>query len=167
MLKAGVYRNSIMLTAKILLTGLLLNGCASTKEGNKGVYAISFNADKAYTQSNWTEAEVLYLQLTKLMPDDARAYFRLGNVYLKQGQVNKSVAAYEKAIFTDSEKAKYYHNLAVARMMQARQSFAVAIDKAKPVDQFQDEARRMLKGLDNITSPKTHKSVKNKKSKSR
>jgi len=85
-----------------------------------------------------------------LVPDDDRAYFKLGNIYLKQGKAESAISSYKAAIFRDPDKGKYFNNLAVARIMQAKQALRMAIDKAKQTDIYANEARLMLIRLNNI-----------------
>ncbi len=136
---------------------IILSACATTENEAGNVYQMAFDADKAYGNSQWHIAEPLYLKLTKLVPDDPRAFFRLGNVYLKQGKLEQSVAAYNSAIFRSPEKAKYYNNLAVARILQAQQALNSAISKAKTTDVFISDTGKMLDLLENITKKDTNK----------
>jgi len=148
--------SSVQLLSILLITSVT-SACTTLEEsGSKSdIYDISYKADVAYTNKNWKIAEDNYIQLTRLVPNDARAFFRLGNIYLKQGNADKSVIAYKEAIFRDPEKGKYYNNLAVARIMQAEQTLKTAINKARQTDKFVTDAKIMLIRLGNINKRKT------------
>ncbi len=136
-----------------------VSACATTEEapGKSEIYTISNDADKAYTESDWVTAEVNYTRLTMLVPNDDRAYFKLGNIYLKQGKTASAISSYNAAIFRDPDKAKYYNNIAVARIMQAKQALKMAIDKALPTDGFLTNAKVMLIRLNNINKRSENK----------
>lgn len=136
----------------VILVCSLVSACASTGNSDDNVYDVAFNADKAYAQSQWSVAEPLYTRLTKLVPDDPRAYFRLGNCYLRQGKLNQSVSSYRAAIFRNPENAKFYNNLAVAHILQARKALSTSIAKAGDADLFIGNASRMLGSLDKAVS---------------
>lgn len=131
----------------ILLVSSMVSACTTTGNGEDSVYDIVFNADKAYEQSQWSVAEPLYTRLTELVPDDSRAFFRLGNCYLRQGKLDQSVSSYRAAIFRNPESAKFYNNLAVAHILQAQKALNTSITKARDTDIFISEANRMLDSL--------------------
>ena len=92
----------------IILIYVLVSACATTDEtsGKSKIYTISNDADQAYIESDWVTAEVNYTRLTMLVPDDDRAYFKLGNIYLKQGKTESAISSYKAAIFRDPDKGR-------------------------------------------------------------
>lgn len=103
-----------------LITTLFITvtGC-STGRSSVDVFGLVQRADKAYIQSRWFEASQLYHQVTEAVPDDAYAWFRLGNTYLRQGRIESAIHAYEQTIARDENHAKALYNLSLAYAFKA------------------------------------------------
>lgn len=71
-------------------------------------------ASYALISENLTEAIALLERLTVDYPDDAYAYWRLGQTYRRQGQTDLAISYYEKAIAADPYYRDAYNSLAYA-----------------------------------------------------
>lgn len=73
-----------------------------------------FNAaEKAYYTGQLSFAEERYRRLIKVNPNYAKAYFRLGNIYVRTGQELAAIDMYRKAVHLKPEDAASWHNLAM------------------------------------------------------
>lgn len=114
----------------VLMVVISVTGCASgdrLAQGEMGVFELVQRADRAYAQGSWMEAERYYQQVIARAPQDAYAWFRLGNTRLRQGALPAAIAAYEAALRRGAEPAKPRYNLATAYLLQAEQSLRAAL----------------------------------------
>lgn len=116
----------------LILIGTLtfVASCATTSGGlyssNKGSVEDPFEltaiADFAYDRGDWLVAEREYQQLAELVPTDAYALTRLGNVRLKRNDFTGAIHAYGQALERDPAAARAHYNLATAHLLLARES---------------------------------------------
>lgn len=83
------------------------------------------------------------MHIVTVFPDDARAWFRLGTIYLRTGQYGAAQMACERALRIDPGMSKAQANLALAHLHQFRVAALPAIDSPD----IQKENRRALVGL--------------------
>lgn len=102
-------------------------GACSTTAKTKSITLLEM-ADKAYEQGRWAEAEQHYLAITKAVPTDFYAWFRLGNTRLQQGNLESAIHAYQLSIQRDQNQAKTHHNLAESYLILAYLSLQRAYD---------------------------------------
>ena len=76
-------------------------------------------AGEAYKNGELSTAETHYLALVRNDPEFAEGWFRLGNIYVRTGQLDAAVNMYEKALKLNPEDGKVWNNLALARVKQA------------------------------------------------
>ena len=124
----------------ICLVALLVSGCSgnSLLGSNKPTRPVSvFSADqllergvKSYFEGNYARAEKDLLEVTRLVPKDAMAWFRLGNLYGRQQQLDQAAAAYQQALVRQGSLYKAWHNLGVIQMRLAQRHFQQLQDRA-------------------------------------
>jgi predicted TPR repeat methyltransferase len=68
-----------------------------------------------YDASEWDEAGVLLEQALERQPDNARAWYRLGNVREEQRRDHDAATCFERAASLDPGHAKSWNNLGAAR----------------------------------------------------
>lgn len=136
--------------AFVFLSLALLSACA-TNAGRNEVLKRLENADRAYDAEDWRAAEDGYRALTTLVPNDAYAFFRLGNVLAKQTRYDEAAYAYQEALIRDASLIKAYSNLGMVRLLQAETAFSAVTSKARTSDGTTANARMMLKELRKIT----------------
>ncbi len=118
----------------VLIAGV--SGCASTgTTSSLKVFDQVAQADRAYEQEQWQEAEQHYLAVIKQVPNDAYAWFRLGNVYMRQERLSNAIAMYQEALQRDPKQAKPYFNMATVHLLQAHQALGEAHKRLPPVQQ--------------------------------
>ena len=124
----------------LLFSCLLISSCSTTQSvtGGKSKKVESvFSPDqllergvKSYFEGNYTLAEKDLLTVTRLVPNDAMAWFRLGNLYSRQQQLDEAAAAYQQALVRQSNLFKAWHNLGVVQMRLAQRHFLQLQDRA-------------------------------------
>jgi len=101
-----------------------LAACSSTPknaDGKSGVNAFELvaQADKAYKEGRWLEAEQGYRKVIEKVPQDYYAWFRLGNTHLRQGRIDSAINFYNEARKRNPEQSKPYYNVSTAYIFQA------------------------------------------------
>lgn len=120
-----------------LLLSVILAGCATTKPSTRrlaDVINTQDQADAAYHANDMQHAAALYLQLTKMVPQEADYWYMLGNAYVRTQEPDKAVQAYEQAIARNPNHTRAWHNLGIVRMRQAMAAFVSSASTAKPDD---------------------------------
>lgn len=104
----------------VLLLAALLGACASNGVGSHpGAITRYEAASTAYESGELSTAETRYLELVKANPQYAEGWFKLGNIYVRTGQLVAAIRMYEKAAVINPEDGKVWNNLALARVKQA------------------------------------------------
>ena len=98
------------------------------------VFDLSALADKSYQESRWIDAARQYQQLTEQVPQDAYAWFRLGNTYAQQGLYGRAIHSYEESIERNPEQPKPWFNLSTAYLLNAQIAMRKAWGKLRPGD---------------------------------
>lgn len=127
-----------------LLVGVLvsvsLGGCAGSRHR---VFELVKDADKAYEQGYWPKAEQGYRAVIDKAPDDAYAWFRLGNVQLQQGRHTGAIEAYQAVLAREPAWTKAYYNLSTAYLLQAQSILEAGTQHASRQQQAVLDKRRV------------------------
>ena len=83
---------------------------------------LSTAAERAYAEGRWIDAARLYERLTRAVPGDAYAWFRLGNTYARQGEHERAVGAYEASVSRERAQPKAWFNLSTTYLLSAREA---------------------------------------------
>lgn len=70
----------------------------------------------AYSTESWEDAEKYYLALTRIEPQIAKYWFRLGNIYVNTSRPDHAIKAYEQAIVVAPDHGKARHNLGMVHL---------------------------------------------------
>jgi hypothetical protein len=149
-----------------LMLCVMLAGCGIMKTSRTqkldNALATQEQADAAYRANDMQHAAALYLQLTKMIPEEADYWYMLGNAYVRTEQPDQAVQAYQQAIARDPNHSRAWHNLGIVRMRQAMAAFVSSASTAKPGDplrevstQLADELGRIGQGDVNTGKPQT------------
>ena len=108
-------------TVRILIIAfsVFLTGCGSTATRSTISADLIERADQAYREGQLTVAEARYREITHQKPSMYEPWFRLGNIYVRTGQLEAAVKMYERCIELRSEDARAWNNLALTRIQQA------------------------------------------------
>ena len=85
-------------------------------------------ANEAYSQSNFTEAADLYLQVIEENGESAAIYYNLGNCYFRLNRIAPSILNYERALLLDPGNKDIRVNLEIA--------YLKTVDKIEPIEEF-------------------------------
>lgn len=117
-----------MIKKKLILVMIIfLSGCTSLAStqihtdplGSDNLLAILEEANSAYHEKNWPQAEVQYRKIIKIMVKDEFSYFRLGNTLLRQGRFNEAIGYFQQAITLNADFNEARHNLTTTYIVLA------------------------------------------------
>jgi Tfp pilus assembly protein PilF len=149
--------HSLRVTGWFLLT-LLLAGCGivpSTKTpAQRLTYVLTTQqqAEAAYHSGDMEHAAAFYLQLTKMLPQEADYWYMLGNSYVRTQRPDQAVQAYQQAIVRNPNHARAWHNLGIVRMRQAMAAFVSSASTAPAEDPMHDLSTHLVAELGRISS---------------
>ena len=89
-------------------------------------------ANTAYESKKWSQAEMEYRKIVKVMSKDEFSYFRLGNTLLWQGRLTEALDFFKKAIELNPQFNEARHNLATTYILLAEEQMAALEDQAQP-----------------------------------
>ncbi len=120
-----------------LLAGVLalMAGCA-TRGDSKINYSLDDQlkrGDAAYREARLEDAERIYLRVVDDHPDLSDIWFRLGNIYMREGQFDAAVRAYSTTLRLDSGNGPAWYNLSLVHMKRAVSTLEDA-SRALPAD---------------------------------
>lgn len=117
----------------MLLLPWFTAGCSSISQ------APAFTAEeqlergvRAYYEGRYGAAEQDLIAVTERVPQDAMAWFRLGNLYFRQHNYDRAAEAYQQALVRQSSLHKAWHNLGVVQLRLAQRHFR-QLDNRLPV----------------------------------
>jgi Flp pilus assembly protein TadD len=147
---------ALKITGACLLS-VILAGCGtvSPKTGSQRlsyVLTTQDQADAAYRSNDMQHAAALYLQLTKLVPQEADYWYMLGNSYVRTQQPDEAVQAYQQAISRNPNHTRAWHNLGIVRMRQAVAAFVSSASTSKAGDPMYEMSTRLANELARIGS---------------
>ncbi len=140
------------------LLGVLLAGCSSmssttaSSQRLTNVLSTQKQAEAAYTSNDMQRAATLYLQLTKMIPQEADYWYLLGNAYVRTDQPDRAVDAYQQAIVRNPNHTRAWHNLGIVRMRQAMAAFTSSAGTAKAGDPMHEVSTQLVNELARIGS---------------
>lgn len=149
----------VLILSVMLLGAALVAGCATSSTAAKtstperrlaDVLTTQHDADAAYHAGNLDTAATLYLQLTKLIPQEANYWYLLGNTYVRMQQPDLAVQAYQQAIMRHPKHARAWHNLGIVRMRQAEAAFVSSASTATVADPMHDVSSHLADALATI-----------------
>ncbi|MDF3981715.1 tetratricopeptide repeat protein [Luteibacter sp. PPL201] len=105
------------------------------------------DADRAYAKGEIAHAATLYEAVVEALPDDADAWFRLGNARFRLQQPDAAVTAYDRAVQLDPHHARALYNLGVVRMKQAQAALLSSAEASPPGDPLRRDGARMAQRI--------------------
>jgi cytochrome c-type biogenesis protein CcmH/NrfG len=148
---------SLKVASGLVLT-LLLAGCGTlpvTKTSSQrlsNVLTTQDQAEAAYGSNDMQHAATLYLQLTKMVPQEADYWYMLGNAYVRTQEPDRAVQAYQQAIARNPDHTRAWHNLGIVRMRQAMAAFVSSAGTAKAGDPMRELSTQLADELARIGS---------------
>lgn len=133
----------------ILVTSMMVTACASSSKKQDSFELIN-KADAAYIESRWMEASQYYHQVTVQVPEDSYAWFRLGNVQMRQARIDSAIYSYTQALARDPNHAKANYNLAMAYLFKSLYAMEAARGDIRETDGGRRVIEQKLKQLRDI-----------------
>lgn len=147
------------LSSWLVLVGLfMLTGCqpgnvkpaADTTSGGGNAIELRDKAYQAYNEGKWAEAEQALVALTRQIPQEPDPWFRLGNVYARQDEPRRAVAAYQEALVRKPENGKAWHNMGIVQLRQAMHSFTQLQSATEPGDDLHERATLLIDAVSRV-----------------
>ena len=76
-------------------------------------------ATEYYSKALYSDAERELLKLSKAMPSNYDVFFKLGNIYVRTGQLQAAERMYQRCIDIDPNQPKGWYNMSLLRVKQA------------------------------------------------
>jgi Tfp pilus assembly protein PilF len=107
--------------AVIPLFLLLFSGCATTGTSKKDVEftALVERASSQYGAGLLTEAEASYRKVTQLRPDYYEPWLKLGNIYVRTGQLEAAIRMFTECTELRPDDVRGWSNLSLTRLKQS------------------------------------------------
>lgn len=115
---------SVMKNILLLIFSVLLLAGASLNDARQ--------ANEAYNNGNFAEAEQLYKKAIDANPDNAKLYFNLGNTLVKQGKTEEALRVFEQfKAMTDDLQQKALANYNIGNIYTQNKKWDKALDHFK------------------------------------
>ncbi|GEM_PF-5335086 len=133
----------------VVLVAAAAGGCAVAPGPDP--FALRAEADGAYRRGDWAAAERGYRALADRVPEDAYAFFRLGNALARQQQFEEALRAWREALIREPGMGKAYSNMAALYLLQARLALEEALRRLPRDSAAAAQASRRLEALRRLT----------------
>ncbi|MCG9738192.1 tetratricopeptide repeat protein [Shewanella insulae] len=135
----------------------LLGACSATPkkpehQGNEQIMAIQSQAEHAYKLAMLDQAESLYLEVLKSVPNYAPAWFRLGNIYTRTNRHEAAIAAYRRCIELEPNNQKAWYNMGLVRIKQSTNVLNTASNQGDTDSAVGRQIRALLDALNQLQS---------------
>ncbi|QYJ98275.1 tetratricopeptide repeat protein [Shewanella alkalitolerans] len=135
----------------------LLGACSSTPQkpehqGNEQIMAIQSQAEHAYKLAMLDQAESLYLEVLKSVPNYAPAWFRLGNIYTRTNRHEAAIAAYRRCIELEPNNQKAWYNMGLVRIKQSTNALNTASNQGDADSAVGRQIKALLDALNQLQS---------------
>lgn len=114
--------------SRCLALCLLLTGCAHLGVDGEPAAEVPVRseAEAAYAADDWARASRAYRGYLDAKPDDAEAWYRLGNAEARRGELAAAEAAYRQSLALAPERARARHNLGLVQLQLGRRNLLEA-----------------------------------------
>jgi cytochrome c-type biogenesis protein CcmH/NrfG len=136
----------------ICLCGITLTGCTLSSVTREEApvqdnLQLKDEADTAYRKRQYDIAVNKYQQLTRAVPRDPEAWFKLGNIYARTHRPKEAIKAYEEAVLRDPRLSKAWHNMGVVYTRMAANAYMSLEQHAEHDDPLRELAIKRFNGL--------------------
>ncbi len=120
------------------------------KQPQQDLFAIQNIADSAYENDDLVTAERNYEILIKASPENAKHWFRLGNIYVRTNRPVAAINLYREAVLRDPTFSKAWFNLSVVQLKQTAYSLNEMLIYVDRDDPMYTRASTLLEGIKEI-----------------
>lgn len=171
MLTTNIFNSALKaIKASSILMVLVLMGCAHSTDGSRvsrnmendeKLSELNRQAYQAFQNAMLERAEPLYRKIVERQPSNHDAYFMLGNIYLRLGQLDASVAHYQKALELKPTDSRIWYNLYLATIQQAINTLESGLLKTSNEDVYYEPMRIQLNKLYELHSEQNQQNEHN------
>ncbi|KJV33174.1 tetratricopeptide repeat protein [Luteibacter yeojuensis] len=133
--------------AAALLVGCAGHGTLPPPRPTVDVAKDAREARQAYAAGDMRHAADLYQAIVEAQPDDAGAWFHLGNARFRLQQPDEAVLAYGRAVQLRPDYPQAQYNLGVVRLKQAQAAMIASAQAGKPGDTLRRDSARIAQRL--------------------
>lgn len=94
-------------------------GDDASSETSSGLFDLQRQADAAYEEGRLLDAEQLYRRMLKESPSSGYAWMRLGNVQLRNDQLEAAIYAYRQCLRFETGESRCWQNLSLTYVEMA------------------------------------------------
>jgi tetratricopeptide (TPR) repeat protein len=139
-----------MVRAIALFSCALLAACASTPPEERVNYSFDEQlqrANVAYEQARLQDAEQIYRSITDTHPYLKDVWFRLGNIYTRENQLDAAIRAYEKALQLDLNDGRSWYNLSLVYLKKSVSTLEAALQTLPPDSPYRKQLAELHNSL--------------------
>ena len=143
----------------VLVCLFCLGGCNqlgvkkdTEQQPEQDLFELQNRADEAYENDDLLKAEKDYETLIKAMPENAKHWFRLGNIYVRTNRPVAAINLYREAVLRDPTFSKAWFNLSVVQLKQTAYSLNEMLIYVDKEDPMYERARGLLDGIKEIVN---------------
>lgn len=142
----GTSRLSLII-AVVALAGCAGHGTRPVPDHTADAAREEQAANRAYASGDIRHAAELYESVVAAMPDDADAWYRLGNARFRLQKLDDAGLAYERAIKIKADHAQALYNLGVVRLKQAQAAMVASAQAGEPGNALRRDSGRIVQRL--------------------
>lgn len=117
---------------------------------DQDLFEIQNRADNAYNNNDLASSEKDYLLLIKEMPEEAKHWFRLANIYVRTNRPVAAINLYREAVLRDPTYSKAWFNLSIVQLKQTAYSLNEMLIYVDRNDPMYERANKLLEGIKSI-----------------
>ncbi len=128
------------------------SGCQSfyQETSNENAIDIFNKAEKSYYTGQLSTAEQAYRKLIEKNPNYAKAYFRLGNIYVRTGQEAAAIEMYNHAARLKPEDAKVWYNISMTYLKLSQKTLSESLDHPLEAGEDLQSLVKLKKNMDSF-----------------
>ena len=152
--------NHLIKIKRIIFISLLLSLSAcnqlgvkeETEEVKPDLFELQKQADQAYLNDEFADAERDYEILIKELPEIALHWFRLGNIYVRTNRPAAAINLYREAVIREPTYAKAWFNMSIVQLKQTAYSLNEMLLYTDKNDPMYSKAKGLLDGIESIVN---------------
>ncbi|MBK8971099.1 MAG: tetratricopeptide repeat protein [Hahellaceae bacterium] len=109
----------------LILYPLTLSACSLWSTSSEPIDQLE-QGERAYLEGKLDQAAGHFTELIEAHPEYSYGYFKLGNISLQRGLNTQAAAYFRQAIQNHPEDPRYWNNLVIAELRQAKTSLKQA-----------------------------------------
>ncbi|MBR9908668.1 MAG: hypothetical protein GYB30_11580 [Gammaproteobacteria bacterium] len=111
--------------AVIVAIGLPLIGCQSNDASFENIAQLQELAQRAYVSGDLHQAEGLWLDIVKVMPEHTEAWCQLGHIDYRVHRYTAATHAYQKCLAITPHNVSAWHSLTAAKLREASETLLI------------------------------------------